>query len=150
MASGDLRSRLEISDLTARFTDAVNRRSPGEVAGLFTENGAWHVPGVPPAVGHEAITNLLAGLLTNFPRLVQLTHSGHVDVSGNAATATWYISERGADSAGNAFEFTGVYADRLVRTEHDGWRFAERSFGFLHRKGAGKERWYSHPNAVAD
>ncbi|WP_433496587.1 nuclear transport factor 2 family protein [Sphaerimonospora sp. CA-214678] len=150
MAPDDLRNQLEIRDLAARFTDAVNRRAPKEVAALFTEDGAWHVPGVPPAVGHEAVTGLLAGLLRNFSRLVQLTHSGHVDVAGETATATWYISEKGADSAGDTFEFTGVYVDRLVRTEQDGWRFAERSFGFLHRKGAGKERWYPHPNAVAD
>jgi uncharacterized protein (TIGR02246 family) len=150
MTPDDLHGQLEIRDLAARFTDAVNRRAPKEVAGLFTEDGAWHVPGVPSAVGHEAIGDLLAGLLTNFARLIQLTHSGHVDVSGSTATATWYITERGADSAGDTFEFTGVYTDRLVRTEQDGWRFAERSFGFLHRKGAGKERWYPHPNALAD
>lgn len=149
MKSDDFTSQIAIRDLVGRFTDAVNRRAPKEVADLFAEDGAWHVPGVPSAVGHAAITDLLAGLLENFTRLIQLTHSGHVDVFGETATATWYITERAADSAGNTFEFTGVYADRLVKTEKDGWRFAERSFSFLHRKAAGKERWYPHPQAAA-
>ena len=149
MVPDELAGRIEIRDLTARFTDAVNRRAPKELADLFTEDGQWHVPGLPVATGREAISTVLSGLLKNFTRLIQLTHSGHVDITGDTATATWYITENAEDTDGNAFAFTGVYTDRLARTE-DGWRFASRSFAFLRRvKPDGSVRWYPHPNAAS-
>lgn len=142
--------QIAIRDLTARFTDAVNRRAPKELADLFAEDGQWHVPGVPQATGREAVSALLEGLLGNFPHLIQLTHSGHVDVAGDTATATWYVSESGADADDNGFAFTGVYTDALVRTA-EGWRFARRSFAFLQRtRSQTKARWYPHPRAAAD
>jgi uncharacterized protein (TIGR02246 family) len=147
MASDHAISQIEIRDLTARFTDAVNRRAPKELADLFTEDGEWHVPGVPAATGREAISAVLHNLLKNFERLIQLTHSGHIDVAGDKATATWYITENAEDADGNAFAFTGVYTDNLVRTE-EGWRFASRSFAFLQRAKPGSPtRWYPHPRA---
>src|SRR5690625_2294170 len=102
---------IAIRDLTARFTDAVNRRAPEELADLFAEDGQWQVPGTPGATGGEAAVALLRGLLGNFPHLIQLTHSGHVDVDGDTADATWYVSESGSDASGNGFGFTGVYTD---------------------------------------
>jgi uncharacterized protein (TIGR02246 family) len=138
-------SQLEIRDLTARFTDAVNRRAPEDLAALFTEDGEWHVPGVPVARGRTAIGDVLHSLLGTFVHLVQLTHSGHIDVTGDTATASWYLTEHAEDAGGNAFTFTGVYTDRLVRTG-EGWRFADRSFAFLRRDKVGAPtRWYAHP-----
>jgi uncharacterized protein (TIGR02246 family) len=149
LVSDDLAGQIEIRDLTARFTDAVNRRAPKELAGLFAEDGEWHVPGVPVAAGREAISTLLHKLLGNFEQLIQLTHSGHVDVTGDTATATWYLTENAADADGNAFAFTGVYTDKLIRTPA-GWRFAQRTFDFLQRgKSAGAGRHYPHPRTTA-
>jgi uncharacterized protein (TIGR02246 family) len=140
--------QLEIRNLTARFTDAVNRRDADALAALFTEDGEWHVPGVPVAQGREAISGRLAGLLTNFERLIQLTHSGHVDVTDDRATSVWYVTETAKDAAENSFEFTGVYTDSLVRST-DGWRFQLRSFDFLYRAKASLDgKWYPHPRAA--
>jgi hypothetical protein len=147
--SDGLADQLEIRELTARFTDAVNRRSPRDVAALFAEDGEWHVPGVPVARGHAAAEALLAGLLGNFDRLVQLVHSGHVELTDDGATATWYLSEIAASSAsGKAFTFVGVYRDQLVRTA-EGWRFGTRAFDFLYRaKGDAEARWFPHPKTA--
>jgi uncharacterized protein (TIGR02246 family) len=139
--------QVAIRDLTARFTDAVNRRAPDDLAELFTEDGEWHVPGVPTARGRRAISTLLASLLANFEHLIQLTHSGHIDVHGDTATAVWYITERGTGADDNGFEFTGVYTDELTKTAQ-GWRFQQRTFGFLYRgRTAVAGRWYPHPAA---
>ena len=148
--SDGLADQLEIRELTARFTDAVNRRAPRDVAALFAEDGEWHVPGVPVARGREEVANLLGGLLGNFDRLIQLTYSGHVDLTDEGATGTWYLSELAASSAsGKAFTFVGVYRDELVRTA-EGWRFGKRAFDFLYRaKGDAEARWYPHPAVVA-
>jgi uncharacterized protein (TIGR02246 family) len=148
--SDGLADQLEIRELTARFTDAVNRRAPHDLADLFAADGEWHVPGVPVARGREEIANLLGGLLGNFDRLVQLTHSGHVDLTHDGATATWYLTEFAASSAsGKAFTFVGVYRDQLLRTT-EGWRFGTRAFDFIYRaKGDAEARWYPHPQTAA-
>lgn len=141
-----LTDELEIRDLIARFTDAVNRGAPADLAALFTEDGEWHVPGMPVATGRDAIEALLGTLIGSFDRLVQLLHSGHVDLDGDRAVATWYLTELTAStSAEKAFHFVGVYADQVVRTA-EGWRFAQRSFEFLYRaKGDTDARRYPHP-----
>ena len=141
--------RLEISDLTARFTDAVNRRSPADVGALFADEGEWHVPGLPVAAGPAAAEEQFAGLLGTFTRLVQLLHGGTVTVTGDTATATWYITEFAGTDGGKAFHFIGVYRDGLTRTR-DGWRFATRAFDFLYRaRGDADAKWYPHPLASA-
>lgn len=137
-----------IRDLTARFTDAVNRRAPGDLAALFTEDGEWRVPGVPIARGRQAIADLLTSLLGNFPRLVQLTHSGHVDADGDRATAVWYITESAVGDADQGYSFIGVYTDALALTA-GGWRFERRTFDFLYRgKASFDGRWYPHPRTA--
>ncbi len=148
--SDGLADQLEIRELTARFTDAVNRRAPRDAAALFAEDGEWHVPGVPVARGRAEAEALLTGLLGNFDRLVQLTHSGHVELTDEGATSTWYLSEiASSSSSGKAFTFVGVYRDELVRTA-EGWRFAKRAFDFLYRaKGDAEARWYPHPQVAA-
>ena len=142
-----VQDELAVRDLTARFTDAVNRREPAALGRLFAEDGEWRVPGLEGAVGPAQAADRIEGLLTGFAHLVQLLHSGHVELAGDEATATWYLTESAADGAGTAFTFTGVYRDRLRRTPQ-GWRFARREFSFLHReRGEDQGRWYSHPDA---
>jgi uncharacterized protein (TIGR02246 family) len=139
---------LAVRDLTARFTDAVNRRDPETLGALFTEDGEWVVPGVPTSVGPEAAAAQIRGLLSTFVHLVQLLHSGHVEVDGDVATATWYLTESASDGGDAAFGFTGVYRDEARRTD-DGWRFSRREFTFLHReKRAAAGKWYPHPAAA--
>lgn len=128
----DIADELAIRDLAQRFTDAVNRRSPTEMAALFAPDGRWNVPGVDETVGHDAIAARLTGLLGQFTHLVQLLHSGVVDLHGDRATARWYLTEHGRDPEGAGALFIGYYEDDLER--HDGaWRFASRTFAFLYR-----------------
>lgn len=135
----------EIRDLAARFTAAVNRSDAKSLGDLFTEGGEWQVPGMPTTVGREAAAERIGGLRATFANLVQLLHSGHVEVVGDGATAEWYLSETATDGDGNGFAFTGVYQDEMVRTA-EGWRFVRRSFTFLYRgKAELRGKWYPHP-----
>jgi uncharacterized protein (TIGR02246 family) len=139
----------EIRDLTARFTAAVNRGDAKTLGDLFTEDGEWHVPGMPTTVGREAAAERIGGLRATFANLLQLLHSGQVEVDGDRATSEWYLSETASDADGNGFAFTGIYQDELVRTA-GGWRFARRGFTFLYRgKAELRGKWYSHPEAPA-
>ena len=128
----DTAAQVAIRDLAARASDAVNRRAPADVAALYAPDGVWVLPGIVDTVGPEAVAATLGGLLEQFPFLVQLLHSGHVDRDGGHATATWYITEHARDRDGTGWLFAGLYRDRLVAGP-DGWRFARRRFDFLYR-----------------
>lgn len=139
-----LADELAVRDAAARFTDAVNRNDPAALGELFTQDGEWVVPGMETTTGPDAAATRIGQLRSTFENLLQLLHSGHVDLAGDTATATWYLSEQASDGE-NAFAFTGVYHDRLRRTDA-GWRFARREFTFLYRGRAELPgRWYPHP-----
>jgi uncharacterized protein (TIGR02246 family) len=140
-----LADEMAIRDLVARFTDAVNRRAPADLAPLFTDDGEWIVPGMPETKGGTAVSELLSGLLGNFPFLVQLVHSGRVVVDGERASARWYITEWASAENGGSY-FVGTYHDQMVRTD-DGWRFQSRQFDFLYR-GRTELGGKSYPVAV--
>ena len=146
--SNPVQDELAIRDLAARFTDAVNRRDPEAVGRTFVDDGEWVVPGLPPSVGPHAAEKQIAGLLENFTFLVQLLHSGQVDVDADVATASWYLTENASDGSTTAFTFVGVYRDELRRGD-DGWRFTRREFAFLRReKSELQGKCYAHPAAV--
>ena len=132
LTSESVIDELAIRELAARFSDAVNRRDGAQIAELFIPEGRWNVPGVPETVGHAAIESAFGALVGQFPFLVQLLHSGVVELDGERATARWYLSEhaRGADGGGSLF--VGYYEDELVRSAGE-WRFQVRTFHFLYR-----------------
>lgn len=121
-----------VRDLVARFSDAVNRRDPAAAGALFAEDGTWHVPGMDVQHGPDAVAAQLQGLLDGMTSLVQLVHSGTVDVDGDRASARWYLSEHGVTTDGTPVTFVGCYDDVAERGA-GAWRFAERRFAFLQR-----------------
>ncbi|MFV0315872.1 MAG: nuclear transport factor 2 family protein [Microthrixaceae bacterium] len=123
---------LAVRALVARFTDAVNRRMPEDLSGLFTDTGEWIVPGMPEIEGGAAAAGQLGSLLDGFSFLVQLVHSGRVELAGERASARWYISEWAQSVDGAGWYFVGTYHDQVVRSD-DGWLFASRRFDFLYR-----------------
>ncbi|HLN06202.1 MAG TPA: nuclear transport factor 2 family protein [Acidimicrobiales bacterium] len=132
LSDGELANELAIRDLAARFSDAVNRKHGGDLAGLFTSDGRWDVPGIPETIGPDAIRERFEGLVGQFPFLVQLLQSGVVEIEGDTARARWYLTEHARDAEGQGALFIGTYHDDLVLTG-SGWRFAERRFRFLYR-----------------
>lgn len=125
---------MSVEDLAARFSDAVNRRAPDDLAALFTPDGRWVVPGLPDTVGRPAVAALFRGLLDRYAMLVQLTQGGVVTLApdGRGATARWYLTEHVREPDGTGWLFLGWYDDELALTE-EGWRFAVREFAFLYR-----------------
>lgn len=137
---------LAIRDVISRFTDAVNRNDPAALGALFTEDGVWVIPGMETTTGQEAAAARIAQLRSAFVHLTQLLHSGHVDLDGDTATATWYLTEQASDGE-SSFAFTGTYSDQLRHTDV-GWRFVRREFAFLYRGRADLPgKWSRHPAA---
>jgi len=123
--------RMEIQQLAARFSDAVNERDTVAFGALWAEHhSSWEIGEPLPsrADGRDAIVKMLEGLFTIERYFMQLTHSGVINVDGDRATARFAIREhgRGADSF---YDNLSVYDDELIR-EPDGWRFLRRSYTY--------------------
>jgi hypothetical protein len=128
--SGVTADELAIRSLVARYADAVNRRDEDAWRSTWTEDGEWHVLGKSTA-GREDVVALWCELMGSFGFVLQLIHSGTIELDGDRATGRWYLSEiwkRPDDSAGLS---VGVYHDHYERGGA-GWLFARRRFDFLY------------------
>ena len=133
-ASGDVQrvaDELEIRNLVARYSNAVAARDEKAWAETWTADAVWKIGGS-ETVGRDQIVSTWLGLMDMFETVVQVGHSGEVDVQGDTATGRWMLSELGWGRDGGASSHTvGLYEDTYRRTDA-GWRFAERRFNFLH------------------
>jgi ketosteroid isomerase-like protein len=123
---------LAIRQLTAAYSDAVNRRDFEAFAALWEPDGRWVVPGLEDAVGGEAAAQQLRALVDTMEFMLQFLNGGQVWVEGGSGRARWYIEEIGRTKDGQGVHFAGVYQDEHVRAG-TGWRFARRRFDFLYR-----------------
>jgi ketosteroid isomerase-like protein len=126
-----LEDRIEIQQLAARFSDAVNERDVAAFGALWVENGSvWEIGQPLPsrAEGRDGIIHMLEGLFTIERYFMQMTHSGVITLNGDRATARFAIREHGR-GAGSFYDNLAVYDDELVR-EAGGWRFLRRSYSY--------------------
>ncbi len=96
MKEADVASELEIRGLVARYADAVSRRDEKAFAATFAIDGEWQLLGN-VAEGREKAVALWKSLIANFPFVVQLATGGIIEVDGERATGTWYITEHNRD-----------------------------------------------------
>ncbi len=132
LTTAEVADELAIRALAQRFSDAVNRRDAAALAALFAPDGRWDVPGVTETVGPEAIGAAFDALMVHFAFLVQVLHSGVVELDGVRASARWYLTEHARDHEGGGSLFIGYYEDDLAFDGAD-WHFASRRFRFLYR-----------------
>ena len=125
--------RQEITDLVARYADAVNRNDREAWTAIWSEDGIYSLMGGRKKEGRDAIIALYVQAMESFESMVQLVHNGTVEVGGDSATGRWYVSEQQGLGEDKNFFVIGVYQDRYVRTA-DGWKFAERHFDLLYRE----------------
>lgn len=123
---------LAIRQLTAAYSDAVNRRDRDDFAAVWAPDGRWIVPGLEDTVGGEAAADQVLRLTADMEFMLQQLQGGQVWIDGDIARARWYIVEFGRTTEGKGVHIAGVYQDRLVRTDA-GWRFQQRHFEFLYR-----------------
>ncbi len=115
-----------INQLAASYADAMSRMSVREAVQVYAENGVLRTPTTEPAVGREAIIEVIGRTVATFDLLFIAVQNGLVQIDGDTARSRFAIREwsiRSKDQQG--FLFFGYYEDRVVRTP-EGWRFAER------------------------
>jgi ketosteroid isomerase-like protein len=76
----------DIRDLTAQFSDAVNRRDLNAFGDLFADDGAWEIgePFPSRAAGRQNVTTMFKNLWASWDFFFQMTHSGVIDVARTA------------------------------------------------------------------
>ncbi len=129
MSDSRLADELEIRDLVARYSDAVNRGDHAAWAETWSDDGVWRLLGR-EARGRENCVALLRELTGPLSLVVQLATNGLVRVDGERASGRWSILEHFKTSDGGSMSL-GIYDD-AYRRERGGWRFAARSFHALY------------------
>jgi uncharacterized protein (TIGR02246 family) len=114
-----------IQQLLARLNTAVDSGNGEAYAAAFTEDGEA-VNGERTTKGREALAALAATVAANVPGLRHWVNNHAIDVDGDRATATVYVTAM-VGGANAKVLTTGRYAEELVRTG-DGWRYARRVF----------------------
>ena len=131
------RAEIELRDLVARYSDAVNRRDAEAWGATWSRDGVWQLMGSVQE-GREAIVGFWNQVMGSIPLVIQEPTFGLLDFSasidgseGIRVTGRWYIHEITRGS-GRSADTTGVYHDRYVH-EEGAWRFARRRFDILYR-----------------
>jgi 3-phenylpropionate/cinnamic acid dioxygenase small subunit len=134
----EISDRLEIQDLFARYSFAIDDRDWDALDTVFTPDARIDYSETGGAVGSfDRIKAWLPVALQRFPRYQHMVATTRLMLDGDRATSRTILFNpmvhRAEDGAEQTF-FIGLwYRDTLVRT-HAGWRIAERheEFGWTH------------------
>lgn len=128
----EIQDRLEIGELLARYSRALDTRDWGLLGEVFTADAACDYGALGSPEGIEAITALIRGTIGDLDGTQHLVGNVVVRVEGDEAAADCYLISqhvRADTPGGDHYLLGGRYADRVVRTPA-GWRIAHRT---LHR-----------------
>ena len=127
MTPHDLADEHAIRTLTACYTDAINRADIDDIARVYDDEAVFTMMDRPSVVGRTAILDTLRATVARYQLIMQLLHSGVVQIDGDRARARWQVTELQIMNDGQSRFVAGRYEDEHVRCD-DGWRFARRTF----------------------
>ncbi|MDE2437196.1 MAG: nuclear transport factor 2 family protein [Sphingomonadales bacterium] len=126
----EISDRIEIQDLFARYSFAIDERDWDALDRVFTPDACIDYSEAGGATGHyPEIKAWLPVALARFPMFQHMVATTRLDITGDEARSRTILFNpmvhRG-DAGEEQVFFIGLwYRDRLVRTA-DGWRIAER------------------------
>ena len=118
---------LAIRSLTASYTDALNRADFDDIGRVYDDAAEFAMMDRPVVTGRGEILDVLRRTLARYQLVMQLVHSGVVQLDGDRARARWQITEFQVLVDGSRRFIAGRYEDDLVRRS-GGWQFARRTF----------------------
>ena len=127
MTTEALADEMAIRTLTASYTDAINRMDIADIARVYDDDAVFTMMDRPSVVGRAAILETLRSTVARYQLVMQLLHSGVVQLDGDRARARWQVTEFQVLDDGSPRFVAGRYEDELVRRP-DGWKFARRTF----------------------
>jgi SnoaL-like domain len=131
-----LADELAIRALADKFSDAANRKDGALFQSLWATNGVWKI-GDPINIeftGKESMDVSVTQMLGLWDFFVQLTGPGVITITGDKATARFYVNEiarRAEDKMGNYN--LSMYEDELVK-ENGNWLFSKRSYHTIYQE----------------
>lgn len=123
----DLADDHAIRALSAAYTDAINRMDIDDIARVYDDEAVFTMMDRPSVFGRAAILDVLRATVARYQLLMQLLHSGVVQLDGDRARARWQITELQIPVDGQPRFVAGRYEDEYVRRV-DGWKFARRTY----------------------
>jgi 3-phenylpropionate/cinnamic acid dioxygenase small subunit len=134
-----LEDRLDITDVLARYCDALDQRQWDLLTTVFAPDASADYGSVGTPTGVEAITSAIRSTIGDLDATQHLIGNVQVHVQGDTATAQCYLISqhvRTGQPGGEEYLLGGRYVDELARTP-DGWRITSRR---LHRMWASGNR----------
>ncbi len=129
LAIEDVHAKAAISQLVARFDDAVNRRDVAEFALLWSPDATWEISEPMPlhVEGSENIVKTWQNMLGGTQWLFRGSFAGVVEVQGDRASGRWPCIETGTFVGGKGYDNRAMYEDTYVSL--DGvWLFQRRKY----------------------
>lgn len=141
----NLLETLAVSQLNARYCDAVMRRDSDAWRSLWHKNGRWYFLGE-CLQGQDAIVARWEAAMAGFPVVYHQINSEIIDASNDEATCRVYIDEEIVTADGNALRFIGVYNDHCVKEGHN-WLYLSRRFDLIYQGPGALNRagWLGYP-----
>ncbi|MGH0028875.1 MAG: nuclear transport factor 2 family protein [Myxococcota bacterium] len=135
--SDELRDRLEIGEILARYASSLDERDWPRLATCFTPDAVGDYGMGDPLEGYAAIEALCRGTLEPLDASQHLVGSIEIDLDGDTATSRCALqaqhTRRGLPDGEN-YLIGGTYRDRWVRTD-TGWRIAHRQLRMVWSEG---------------
>jgi ketosteroid isomerase-like protein len=126
------KAQVAITQLVAKFDDAVNRRDVDEFSALWDADAVWEIDEPMPmrVQGALAIIDTWQHMLGGTKWLFRGSFAGVMAIDGNTATGRWPCIETGTFSDGKGYDNRAYYDDEYVC--RDGrWLFAKRRYVYL-------------------
>lgn len=128
---GPLEDKIAIQELVAEYGDAVSRRDRAGFTATWAEDGVWHLPWLEPVHGRDAISEVWAGQIANYPFHNFSGYLGSLEIDGDYAKGRLWTSEIVENIHGQSGTVTGLYEDEFVKRDGK-WVFASKKFNPLH------------------
>lgn len=128
---------LEIQHVINLYASAIDKHQWSALEGVFTDDAIANFIGIGVFEGRQAITDLITSVLEQCSATQHLLGNMNIEVNGDKASATCYLSALHVglgDYATETLTVWGEYSDELVRTAN-GWRIVHRTLTPQHAAG---------------
>ena len=141
---------LAVSQLNARYCDAVMRRDSDAWRSLWHRNGRWFFLGE-WLEGQDAVVARWEEAMSGFPVVYHQINSEIINASNDEASSRVYIDEEIVTADGDSLRFIGVYNDHCVK-EDNNWLYLTRRFDLIYQgPGALNDKgWMGYPANTVD
>ncbi|GCE36495.1 hypothetical protein Rhow_001861 [Rhodococcus wratislaviensis] len=133
--NGGMATEFALTELTARYARAVDRREAATLAALFDPDATFVLPpaltgtGAPTELrGSDLLASAVVDAVTHLHSTRHVVHQQVLDVDGSTASGETYCTAHHVYSGRNGFRDNRIalrYNDRYVLGD-SGWRFARR------------------------